>query len=153
MVALQRLIEAYARRNTVRLRRLSPVEADTEGYPLYVLLHAALVASLAIFVPAATLPYWPLIGFFALLQLVWIWVIASLGRYWTMRIMTLPDAPLVRKGPFRHLRPPNYLPKVALLPLAFGAGAIGAIFSVLHVVLIARRMRIEHRVLAPRRGI
>jgi hypothetical protein len=40
-----------------------------------------------------------------------------------------------------------------VLPLAFADVAIAAIFSVLNVVLIARRMRIERRVLAPHRRI
>jgi len=157
VVALQRLIElVHARSNTARLRRLGAVEADAEGYPLYVLLHAGWLASLAVCVPSATVPHWPLIGVFALLQLGRIWVIVSLGRYWSTRIITLPDAPLVRAGPFRHLRHPNYLlvvAEIAVLPLAFGAVAIAATFSALNAVLIARRIRIEERVLAPRRGI
>ena len=156
-IALQRLIElVHARSNTVRLHRLGAVEADAEGYPLYVLLHAGWLASLAVFVPPATVPHWPLIGVFVLLQLGRIWVIVSLGRYWTTRIITLPDAPLVRAGPFRHLRHPNYLlvvAEIAVLPLAFGAVAIAATFSAFNAVLIARRIRIEERVLAPRRGI
>jgi len=156
LVALQRFIElAHAQSNTARLRRLGAVEADAQGYPLYVLLHAAWLASLAALVPAATPPYWPLLGVFALLQLGRVWVIVSLGRYWTTRIMTLPDAPLVRTGPFRHLRHPNYLvvvAEIAVLPLAFGAVGIAATFSALNAVLIARRIRIEERLLAPRRG-
>jgi methyltransferase len=157
LVALQRLIElSHARNNSARLRRLGAVEADAGGYPLYVLLHAGWLTSIAVFVPATTLPYWPLIGVFALLQLGRIWVIASLGRYWTTRIITLPDAPLVRTGPFRYLRHPNYLlvvAEIAVLPLAFGAVAIAVIFSTLNLLLIARRIRIEERVLAPRRGV
>jgi methyltransferase len=156
LVALQRLIElAHARSNTAQLRRLGAVEADAGGYPLYVLLHAGWLASLLVFVPAATSPVWALIGVFVLLQLGRIWVIVSLGPYWTTRIVTLPGAPLVRTGPFRHLRHPNYLlvaAEIALLPLAFGAFAIAAIFSALNLMLIARRIRIEERVLAPRRG-
>ena len=151
------LIElAHARNNTARLRRLGAVEADAGGYPLYVLLHAGWLTSLAVFVPAATPPEWPLIGVFALLQLGRIWVIASLGRYWTTRIITLPDAPLVRTGPYRYFRHPNYLlvaAEIAVLPLAFGAAAIAAIFSALNLMLIARRIRIEERVLAPRRAV
>jgi methyltransferase len=155
LVVLQRLIElAHARSNTARLRRLGAVEADAGGYPLYVLLHAGWLTSLAIFVPAATPPDWWLIGLFAVLQLGRMWVIVSLGRYWTTRIITLPDAPLVRTGPFRYLRHPNYLlvvAEIAVLPLAFGAVAIAAIFSALNLMLIARRIRIEERVLTPRR--
>ena len=157
LVALQRSIElGHARNNTARMRRLGAVEADAGGYPLYVLLHGAWLVSLAVFVPAATPPEWPLIGVFALLQLGRIWVIASLGRYWTTRIITLPDAPLVRTGPYRYFRHPNYLlvvAEIAVLPLAFGAAAIAAIFSALNVMLIARRIRIEERVLAPRRAV
>ena len=157
LVALQRLIElAHARRNTAWLLRLGAKEADAGGYPLFVLLHASWLTSLAVFVPAATLPDWPLIGVFALLQVGRIWVILSLGVYWTTRIVTLPDAPLVRTGPFRYFRHPNYLlvvAEIAVLPLAFGAVAIAAAFSALNLVLIARRIRIEERVLAPRQGV
>ena len=157
LVAVQRLVElAYARRNTVRLRRLGAIEADAEGYPFFVLLHASWLASLVVFVPSAASPYWPLLGFFGLLQLGRIWVIASLGRYWTTRILSLPAAPLVQKGPFRYLRHPNYWLVAAEIPtlsLAFDARAIAAGFSALNLALIARRVRIEDRVLAPRRGL
>jgi methyltransferase len=157
LVALQRLIElAHARRNTARLRRLGAVEADAGAYPLLVLLHAGWLTSLAIFVPAATPPDWLLIGLFAVLQVARIWVIASLGRYWTTRIITLHDTPLVQTGPFRYLRHPNYLlvtAEIAVLPLAFGAVTVAATFSVLNLALLARRIRIEERVLAPRRAV
>ena len=157
LVALQRLIElARAHSNTARLRRLGAVEADAGAYPLYVLLHAGWLISLAIFVPAETPPNWLLIGLFALLQLGRIWVLASLGHYWTTRIITLPNAPLVRTGPFRYVRHPNYLlvaAEIAVLPLAFGAFAVAATFSALNLMLLARRIRIEERVLAPRRAV
>ena len=157
LVALQRLLElAHAHSNTARLRRLGAVEADAGGYPLYVLLHAGWLISLALFVPAETQPDWLLIGLFALLQLGRIWVIVSLGRYWTTRIITLPDAPLMQTGPFRYLRHPNYLlvvVEIAILPLAFGAVAVAATFSALNLGLLARRIRIEERVLAPRRAV
>ena len=157
LVLLQRGVElAWAHRNTVRLRRQGGFETDAEGYPFFILLHAGWLASLAVFVPAGAPPVWPLLGLFALLQLGRLWVIASLGRYWTTRIVTLRDAPLVRTGPFRYLRHPNYLlviAEIAALPLAFGAIAIAAVFSALNLVLITRRIRIEESVLAPRRGL
>jgi methyltransferase len=157
LVALQRLLElAYASRNTARLRRRGAVEADARAYPFYVLLHTSWLASLALFVPAATAPDWRLIGIFALLQLGRLWVISSLGAYWTTRIITLPEAPLVRTGPYHYFRHPNYLlvvAEIAVLPLAFGAVTIAATFSALNMILIARRIWIEERVLAPRRGV
>jgi len=157
LVLLQRVIElVWAHRNTVRLRQLGGMEADAEGYPCFVLLHAGWLVSLALFVPAATRPAWPLLGLFALLELGRLWVISSLGRYWTTRIVTLPDAPLVQTGPFRWFRHPNYLlviAEIAVLPLAFGAVSIAASFSALNLLLIVRRIRIEESVLAPRRGL
>jgi methyltransferase len=157
LVLLQRVTElVWARHNTMRLRRLGGVEADAKGYPYFVLLHAGWLVSLALFVPAATPPIWPLLGLFALLELGRLWVITSLGHYWTTRIVTLPGAPLVQTGPFRWFRHPNYLlviAEIAVLPLAFGAVAIAGSFSTVNLMLIVRRIRIEETVLAPRRGL
>ena len=157
LVLLQRVVElVLARRNTVQLRRLGAVEVDAEGYPFFVLLHAGWLVSLALFVPASSTPVWPLLGLFALLQLCRFWVISSLGRYWTTRIVTLPDAPLVQAGPFRWFRHPNYLlviAEIAVLPLAFGAVPIAVSFSAVNLILIIRRIWIEESVLAPRRGL
>lgn len=157
LVAAQRTAElAWARRNTARLRRRGAVEADAAGYPLLVALHAGWLASLAIAVPAATRPSWPLLGLFALLQPARIWVIVSLGRFWTTRVLSLPSAPLVQVGPYRWFRHPNYLlvaAEIAVLPLAFGAVAVAAAFSALNLLLIGRRIVIEDRALAPRRAL
>jgi len=151
-VALQRLAElAIAAANTRRLRMHGAVEADARGYPPFVALHVAWLLSLAILVPAATALSWPLLGLFALLQLGRVWVIASLGRRWTTRIIVLPDAPRVCRGPYRYVRHPNYLIvacEIALLPLAFGVPAVAALFSAANFGLLARRMRLEERALA-----
>lgn len=155
LVAAQRLLElAWAAANTARLRRLGAVEADAAGYPLFVLLHAFWLASLALAVPAATRPYWLLLGLFALLQLGRVWIVLSLGRWWTTRILSLPGAPLVKTGPYRWLRHPNYLlvaAELAVLPLAFGAVWVAILFSALNLALVVRRIAIEERALSPRR--
>jgi methyltransferase len=83
-------------------------------------------------------------------------VVASLGPYWTTRIITLPDAPLVRRGPYRFLRHPNYVvvaAEIAVLPLVFGAWPIALVFSLLNAVMLAWRIRIEEQALASRRGV
>lgn len=157
LVVAQRLGElALAARNTRDLRAAGAVELDAGFYPLFVLLHAAWLASLAVLVPASAAVSWPLLAVFAALQLGRLWVIASLGRYWTTRLIVLPGRPLVRSGPYRLFRHPNYLivaAEIAVLPLAFGAPAIAAVFSAANLALIARRISIEERALAPRRGI
>jgi methyltransferase len=156
-VVLQRLAElAWAGRNTARLRRLGAIEADTGGYRIFIVLHASWLGSLALLVPPTTTPSWTLLGVFALLQPARTWAILSLGGYWTTRVLTLPEVPLVRTGPYRWVRHPNYLlviAEFAVLPLAFGAVAIATSFSALNLMLIVRRVQIEDRALAPRRGL
>jgi methyltransferase len=155
LVVLQRLGElALAARNTRDLRAVGAVELDAGGYPLFVVLHAAWLLSLALLVPASTPPSWPLLAVFAALQFGRLWVIASLGRYWTTRLIVPPDRPLVNRGPYRFLNHPNYLiviAEIAILPLAFGAVLIAAVFSAANLALLARRIVIEERALMPRR--
>ena len=155
LVVLQRLGElALAARNTRDLRAAGAVELDAGGYPLFVVLHAAWLLSLALLVPASTPPSWPLLAVFAALQLGRLWVIASLGRYWTTRLILPPDKPLVNRGPYRFLNHPNYLiviAEIAILPLAFGAVMIAAVFSAANLALLGRRIAIEERALMPRR--
>jgi methyltransferase len=154
LVLAQRLAEvAWARRNERRLRAAGAIEVGAGHYPLFFLLHGGWLLALAVLVPADALVSWPLLLLFALLQLARLWVIASLGPFWTTRVLTLPGAPLIRRGPYRWLRHPNYLivaGEIAVLPLAFGAWEIAVIFSVANAALLAHRIRVEQEALAGR---
>ena len=146
-VALQRVGElALARRNTARLLRLGAVEIDRAGYKYIVALHVAWLTALFATVPANTPPNWLLLTLFAALQVARIWVIASLGGRWTTRLIALPGASLVRWGPYRWIRHPNYLivaAELAILPLAFAAVAIAVGFSACNGWLLMRRIHLE----------
>jgi methyltransferase len=150
-VLLQRSAElALARRNTARLIRQGAVEIDRAGYKWLVVLHSAWLLALIATVPAAAEPNWPLLAVLVLLQLGRVWVIASLGRRWTTRLVVLPGAPLATAGPYRYLRHPNYaivIAELAILPLAFGATAIAVAASACNAVLVARRIRLENAAL------
>jgi methyltransferase len=156
LVAAQRLAElVYAHRNTRRLMAEGGIEHGASRYPLLVLLHAAWLAALFFFVSHEAAVSWLLIGAYLLLQAARLWVIFSLGRYWTTRVITLPDAPLVKRGPYRWLRHPNYLvvaAEIAVLPLAFGAWELALGFSLANAALLADRIRTEETALAPRRA-
>jgi methyltransferase len=98
---------------------------------------------------------WGLVAVFAVLQGLRVWVIATLGPYWTTRIITLEGAPLVQGGPYRFVRHPNYwvvVGEIAVLPLAFGAWQVALIFSVLNALLLRYRIGIEEGALTARRG-
>jgi methyltransferase len=154
-VALLRLAElAYAERNTRRLLARGGQEVGAGHYPLLVALHAAWLGAIFFIVPAATPPSLPLAVLFAALLGARLWTLWSLGPYWTTRVMTLPDAPLVRRGPYRRLRHPNYVivaGEIAVLPLIFGAWRLALLFSALNAALLWHRIRVEDAALAPRR--
>lgn len=156
LVALQRIVElVYAQRNTERLLAGGGVETGASHYPLIVLLHAAWLITMAVVIAPYTPPNWWLIGLYVLLQPLRIWTIATLGRYWTTRIVTVPGAPLIRGGPYRIFRHPNYVvvcAEIAILPLAFGAYEIAIAFSILNAALLSYRIRLEERALASRRA-
>lgn len=155
LVATQRLAElVYARRNARLLLAEGGVEHGAGRYPLLVLLHAAWLVALFVLVPPGAAVSWPLLALYLLLQAARLWVLASLGRFWTTRVITLPQAPLVARGPYRWLRHPNYLvvaAEIAVLPLAFGAWQLALGFSLANAALLADRIRTEERALAPRR--
>jgi methyltransferase len=107
-------------------------------------------------VPAAAPVSWAWLAIFALLQPLRIWIIASLGPYWTTRVITIPQEPLLQRGPYRLLRHPNYIvvaAEIAVLPLVFGAWQIALVFSGLNAVLLAWRIRVEDQALPPRRRL
>ena len=157
IVALQRVVELfYAARNTRRLLAQGGIEIAAEQYPWLVALHTAWLIAMLIFIPARTVPNWYAIAFIVLLQAARIWVIATLGPYWTTRIITLPGAPLVRRGPYALIRHPNYAivcAEIAILPLAFGAWPIALIFTVANAGLLTWRIRTEEGALSQRRSI
>jgi methyltransferase len=157
LVALQRLLElVYAERNTRRLMAAGAIEIGRGHYPLFILLHGSWLVALMLFVPSDAPVNGPLIGLFILLQLARVWVVGTLGRFWTTRIISLPGAPLVARGPYRFVRHPNYLVvigEIAVLPLAFGAWQIALLYSVLNLALLAWRIRAENGALAARRDL
>ena len=156
LVALQRVAELFvARRNMARLLAAGAREHGSGHYPLLVLLHAGWLIALFVLVPEDAPIDLPLLAAFLVLQAGRIWVVATLGRFWTTRIVSLDGAPLVRRGPYRWLRHPNYLVvvlEIAVLPLAFGAWEIALAFSALNLPLIAWRIHVESRALAGRRA-
>jgi methyltransferase len=154
-VAIQRLGElVLARRNTKNLLAAGGMESGADHYWLIVGLHSAWLAVIFVAISADAAVNWWLVSAFGVLQIGRIWVIASLGRFWTTRIITVPGAPLVRRGPYRWMRHPNYLivaGEIAVLPLAFGAWRIALGFSLANMAVIAWRIRIENRALESRR--
>lgn len=155
LVALERLGElVLSHRHTKALLREGGIERGRRHYPLIVALHTAWLIAIYLAATPDAPPVWGWIAVYLLLQAARAWTLASLGRYWTTRIITLPKAPLVERGPYRFLRHPNYaviVGEIAVLPLAFGEASIAVVFSLLNAGLLAWRIRAENRALFSRR--
>jgi methyltransferase len=149
-VTLQRLAElVLSQRNTKRLLARGAHEVAPEHYPLMVALHIAWLAVLWFLGPGPPIEIIPLI-LFGLLQLARVWVIATLGEHWTTRIIVLPDAPLVKAGPYRWVNHPNYLiviGEIAVLPLVFDLPMVAIVFSVLNGLILWVRIKAENSAL------
>jgi methyltransferase len=79
------------------------------------------------------------------------WAMAHLGPRWTFRVLVLPGAPLVRSGPYRLLRHPNYVAvigEIVAIAVALQAPAAGVVATLGFGWLIWRRIDVEERALA-----
>jgi methyltransferase len=146
LVTAERLAELWlARRNTARLLSKGAFEVAPGHYPAIVLMHAAWLAGLWILGWRQPV-VWPWLVAFLALQALRLWVLSALGERWTTRIIVLPDAPLVSKGPYRFLAHPNYvvvIGEIATLPLSLGLPLFALIFSVTNAILLTIRVRAE----------
>lgn len=156
LLLLQRGLELFiAKRNERYLLSKGAYEVGKEHYKYLVLLHVCFFCSLFIEVVYGgyTLTWWSLFPFslFVIAQIIRIWSIASLGRFWNTKIIILPKANLIKAGPYQYLRHPNYLvvaTEILVIPLIFGAVYTALIFSLLNAyILLFIRIPVEEKAL------
>lgn len=144
IVIAQRLFElGYARLNEKRMKQKGAVEFGSGHYKWIVLLHVLFFIALVVEVWQAGGSlgvFWPLfLGLFLVAQIIRVWALASLGPYWNTKILVLPGAQRVAKGPYRFLPHPNYLvvaAEIFALPLIFGAWKTALAFSIANALLL-----------------
>jgi methyltransferase len=150
LVTLQRLSEVViANSNTRALIAKGGVETGAAHYPVMVLLHASWLASLWWFGWNNPI-VWSLLAVYGALQFFRIWILATLGRRWTTRIITVPGETLVARGPYRFVKHPNYLLvllEVPLLPLALNLPWLALLFGLLNIAMLIWRIRVENAAL------
>ncbi len=155
LTAAQRLVELIlSRRNARRLRARGGVESGQRQFRALFALHLAFLVSCAL-EPGRRRPRLQGTALAVLLaaQGLRYWAIASLGERWNVRVITLPGAPPIVRGPYRYIRHPNYV-AVALeclaLPLGMGAHRTAMFFVPLHIAMLASRIALEERALGAR---
>src|SRR5580698_2313737 len=150
-LAVQRLVELWwAKENATLLMASGGVEYGRSHLPLMILFHAAWLAGLWLLAYDHPVEP-PFLALFVVLQMARFWVLATLGRRWTIRIIVVPGEQLVARGPYRLLRHPNYAVvtgEIAVVPLALGLPAYALIFSVLNAGMLAIPITTENAALS-----
>jgi methyltransferase len=155
-VGLERLLELIvSKRNAQWAFAHGGREFGRTHYPVMVALHIALLVGCIVEVWALHRPFipalgWPMLAVVALSQMLRWWCVTTLGRRWNTLVIVLPDAPLVRRGPYRWLHHPNYVAVVAeglALPLVHTAWLTAIGFTLANAVLLTVRIRVENAAL------
>lgn len=153
-IVVQRLGElVHANRNTRRLLNEGGQEYGADHYQYFIFLHSAWIAIIALLVDPQHAIHPAMLALFVGTQLLRLWTLASIGRWWTTRIISAPHFDRVKRGPYKYISHPNYLVvilEIAIVPLMLGLPSVALVFSVLNALLLRHRIRVENRVLGER---
>jgi methyltransferase len=156
-VALERLAElVISGRNARWSFERGGVETGRGHLPAMIALHVALLVAAPVEVLLAGRPFmpalgWPMLALVAAGQGLRWWCVTSLGRHWNTRVIVVPGAALVRRGPYRWARHPNYVAVVVeglALPLVHTAWVTAIAFTALNALVLRARLRVENAALA-----
>lgn len=156
VVALERLAELLvSARHVRRAKADGGVERGFGHYPAMVVLHAGLLVGAVVEVSVVDRPFlpwlgWPALALVGLAQALRWWCITTLGPSWSTRVVVVPGMPIVRSGPYRWLRHPNYVAVVVegvALPLVHTAWLTALLFTLANAVLLRTRIRCEEAAL------
>ncbi len=148
ILVLQRLIElAIAKKNENWMLQQGAVEFGKKHYRSIVLMHVLFFAFFLaekIIENRGLSPAWPwLLLLFILLQILRGWAILSLGRYWNTKILVVPNADIVQKGPYRFIKHPNYLVvtlELLIIPLLFNSFVTALVLSFMNGIMLSIRI-------------
>jgi methyltransferase len=156
LLMIQRLMELRrSRRNETKLLAAGGREHGAWQLVLMKLMHGAWFTSMVAEVYLLERPLVPAVAAAASVgfvsgQLLRYAAIRQLGWRWTVRVITVPGAPVVDGGVFRYLRHPNYLGvilEIVSVPLLHGAVLTALAFSIANAALLLLRIRTEEQAL------
>jgi len=156
LVILQRLTEVIiAKRNEKWMLAQGAYEVGNSHYPYMVTMHISFFLFLIVEVVTnnnGISPLFPLFfTLFVAVQALRIWCIRSLGTFWNTKILILPHAHVVRKGPYEYMRHPNYAVvclEILLLPIMFQAYFTAFCFTLLTITMLSVRIPVEEKALS-----
>lgn len=156
ILIIQRISELLiARRNESYVKAIGAREYDRSGYRLIVLMHIGFFISLIseyLFSNGNLNKFWiTLLIIFILAQFLRYWAIGALGRNWNTKILVIPGTEPINRGPYKYVKHPNYIAvitEIAVIPLIFSCYFTAVVFSILNVLVLKRRIKIEEAALS-----
>ena len=157
-VILQRLVELFIASNNERwMKARGGIEVGQAHYKWFIILHTLFFMAIlveyqfkAIKFDGAVPVYMIFFIGFMVAQLGRVWCIHSLGRFWNTKIIVLPKVSLIKKGPYKYVKHPNYIIvfiELLFMPLIFGLYIVAIIFPFLHLLLLTIRVPREEEAL------
>ncbi|MFJ5715795.1 isoprenylcysteine carboxyl methyltransferase family protein [Neobacillus sp. NPDC093127] len=154
-IAIQRVVELFiAKRNEIWMKRQGAVEFGNKHYKYMVFMHLLFFITLCsekILLNRGLSPIWPIfLAIFILAQFIRGWAISSLGKFWNTKILVLKHALVIRKGPYRFLKHPNYFvvaTELLVVPLLFNAFYTALLFSIFNFMILSIRIHEEEKAL------
>lgn len=155
LVLVQRFSELkIAHKNRVSLTQLGAVEYGASHYPLFFLLHGTWFAGWLTEMgsnPSLHTFWYTWLFLFAAAQALRYWCIFTLKVFWNTRIVVLPGAVPISKGPYRYMRHPNYLAvaiELVALPMIFNCWITATAIAILNgILLLGIRIPAEEKAL------
>jgi methyltransferase len=141
-----------SKRNEKWLIQNGAVEYGKEHYPFIVTLHVSFFISLIFeYSIQQTASYsLILIAFYFILLSIKTWVVFSLGKFWNTKIYHIPNTPLIKIGPYKYFKHPNYMiviGEIAVIPLAFHLYYTAITFALLNMLMLFVRIKEENKTL------
>ena len=156
ILVIQRLGELMLAKSNERwMKERGAKELGQNHYKYIVMLHISFLLAVGIETIlrgfSLSIIWTIMLGIFVLAQFLRFWTIKSLGRFWNTKIIVLPDANVVNKGPYRYIKHPNYVIvalEIISLPLIFSSYITAIVFTLLNGILLLKvRIPIEEKAL------
>lgn len=155
-IICQRLIELrIAKRNEQWMMQRGGVQLGGEHYKWFILLHIIFFLSVIVETGLQTSHSSSvnllLLFVFIIAQVGRVWCITALGRFWNTKIIVLPRVALIKKGPYKFVKHPNYIIvaiELFVIPMLFSAYFTAIMFPLLHWCLLKIRIPHEEKALA-----
>lgn len=153
LIGAERLVElAVSRRNASWSFANGGREFGRGHYPVMVGMHALLLVSCIVEVATLHRPFvawlgWPMVILVVASTGMRWWCVATLGKHWNPRLIVIPGAELVRRGPYRWIHHPNYTAvavEVVALPLVHSAWLTAIVFTIANALVLRVRIRSEN---------